>query len=190
MRSLALLAFCLVGCGYHVTGSGPGVPAGAHTISIKLFHNPTRERGLEVLLRQAIEEEFQRRGPLRIVPDGEGDLVLSGAIRRVINRPVAFSANDEAVAYQSVIVVAVRMVERESGRVVFDTRTLQESQDFGAVSGVVISSSPHFQQGLMDAQDIANLTDVQVSETRRRAANQQLLQLLAQDIYLDTMEGF
>ena len=52
---------------------------------------------------------------------------------------------------------------------------LQASQDFGAVSGVVITSSPHFQRGTIDARDLPNLTNVQLGETRRREALRQLL---------------
>jgi hypothetical protein len=189
-RSALVITVLAAGCGYHLAGTGTTVPAGAHTVSIALFQNHTREHGLEVRVRRAIEDEFRRRGSLRIVPHPEGDLVLSGSVRRFASVPVAFSATDEAVQYQSVVQVSVRLVERESGRVLFENKTLQESQDFGAVSGVVITSSPHFQQGTIDARDLADLTNVQLGETRRHAALDSLLELLARDVYLQAMEGF
>jgi hypothetical protein len=192
MRRLLLVALCLAGCGYHLTGSGTTstVPAGAHTISITLFHNRTRERGLEVRVRRAIEDEFRRHGGLRVVPEHEGDLVLAGSIRRFTSIPVAFSATDEAVQYQSVMQVEIRLVERQSGKVLFENKALQESQDFGVVSGVVIASSPHFQQGTINARDLTNLTNVQIGEARRHAAQESLLDLLAHDVYLQALEGF
>ena len=191
MRTVAALALAaLVGCGYHLAGAGPEVPALAQTISIKLFANHTRERGLEVRLRQAIEDEFRRRSPLRVVQDPEGDVVLSGEIRSFRSVPVAFNATDEAVQYQGVIVAATRLVERESGRTLFENKTLQETLDFGAVSGVVVASSPRFQRGTINSRDLANLTNVQFGEARRREALRELLDLLARDVYQQAMEGF
>jgi hypothetical protein len=144
-----------------------------------------------VAVRRALEDEFRRRGPLRVVPSEEADVVLTGTIRRFASIPVAFSAvSDEAIQYQSLIQIAFRLTERGSGRVLYDTKVLQETQDFGAESGVVITSSPHFQRGTMDARDLPDLTNVQITEARRRAASSELLDALARDVYQSAMEGF
>jgi hypothetical protein len=189
MRGLAALLVTLAACGYHLAGT-ENVPATARTISIRPFRNHTREYGLEVRLHRALDEEFRRRGTLRVVPDPEGDVILSGDIRRFTTTPVAFSATDEAVQYQGVIQVGVRLVERASGRVLHETKVLQETQDFAAVSGVVITSSPHFQRGTMNARDLTNLTNTEIGEARRHDALRELIDVLARDLYLQAMEGF
>jgi hypothetical protein len=190
MKAAALLCLVLIlGCGYQLAGKGGAVPEGARTITIGHFRNLTRESGLEVRLRQAIEDEFRRRGQLRIVREGEADLELSGDVRRFASIPVGFSATDEAVQYQGVIQIGMKLTERANGRVLLETR-VQETQDFGAVSGVVIASSPHFQRGTIDARDLPNLTNVQLGEARRREALRDLLDQLARDVYLLAMEGF
>jgi hypothetical protein len=191
MRRAALLAVLLLAaCGYHLAGTGTTVPEGARTIRIERFTNHTREAGLDVHLHRAVEDEFRRQGTLRVVTEGDADVVLSGTIRRFTSVPVAFSATDEAVQYQGIMQVSLRLTERESGHVLFENKLLQESQDFGAVSGVVISSSPHFQRGTINARDLPDLTNVQIGEARRREAQGDLIELLARDIYLQTMEGF
>ncbi len=191
MRRAALLAvLVLAACGYHLAGTGTTVPDGARTIRIERFTNHTREAGLDVHLNRAVEDEFRRQGTLRVVTEGDADVVLSGTIRRFTSIPVAFSATDEAVQYQGIMQVSLRLTERESGHVLFENKLLQESQDFGAVSGVVISSSPHFQRGTINARDLPDLTNVQIGEARRREAQGDLIELLARDIYLQTMEGF
>ena len=189
-RAASLAVLVLAACGYHLAGTGTTVPAGARTIRIELFTNHTRETGLEVRLHRAVEDEFRRQGTLQVVIEGDADLVLSGTIRRFTSVPVAFSATDEAVQYQGIMQVSLRLTERESGHLLFENKLLQESQDFGAVSGVVISSSPHFQRGTIDARDLPDLTNVQIGEARRREAQGDLIELLARDIYLQTMEGF
>jgi len=187
---LLLLLAPLIACGYQLGGTSAAIPAGARTIGIQLFKSHVRETGLEVHLRRAIEEEFRRRGVLRVVTPAEADLVLSGDIRRFTDVPVAFSATDEAVQYQTVVQVGMRLVERATGRVLHETKVLQESQDFGAETAVVITSSPHFQRGTIDGRDLANLTNVQIGEARRQAAATELLDTLARDIYDRAMEGF
>ena len=191
MRRAALLAvLVLAACGYHLAGTGTTVPEGARTIRIERFTNRTRETGHDVHLHGAVEDEFRRQGTLRVVTEGDADLVLSGTIRRFTSVPVAFSATDEAVQYQGIMQVSLRLTERESGHLLFENKLLQESQDFGAVSGVVISSSPHFQRGTINARDLPDLPNVQIGEARRREAQNDLIELLARDIYLQTMEGF
>src|SRR3989442_882031 len=191
MRPAALLAvLALAACGYHLAGTGAVVPEGARTIRIELFTNRTHETGLEVRLHRAVEDQFRRQGTLRVATDGDADLVLSGTIRSFTSVPVAFSATDEAVQYQGIMRVGLRLSESASGHVLFANKLLQQSQDFGAVSGVVISSSPHFQRGTINARDLPDLTNVQIGEARRREAQGDLIELLARDIYLQTMEGF
>jgi len=181
----------MFGCGYRLAGVGEHVPSTAQTIRIGTFRNHTRENGLEVHLRRALEDEFRRHGALRVVSDeGDADLELSGDIRRFTTQPVAFSATDEAVQYQGIMHVGMRLVERATGRVLHETKLLQETQDFGAVSGVVIASSPHFQRGTIDARDLSTLTNVQLGEARRREALRDLVDITARDVYLQTMEGF
>jgi hypothetical protein len=183
-----LLAFAGA-CGYHLGGPTDELPAGARTIGIQPFRNHTREHGLDVHLQAAIEDEFRRHGILKVADDGP-DLVLSGDIRRFASVPVAFSATDEAVQYQGVLQVSFRLTERASGRVVSDTPLLQATQDFGAVSGVVVTSSPNFQRGTIDSRDLVNLTNVQIGGARRREALRVLLDSLARDVYQRAVEGF
>jgi hypothetical protein len=188
-RALLLALVAFGGCGYGFSTKSPALPENARTLGIRLFRNHTREHGLDVRLRRAIEEEFRRRGTFRIEDDAP-DLVLTGDIRRFASVPVAFSATDEAVQYQGVLQVSFRLTERSTGRVVSETPFLQATQDFGAVRGVVVTSSPTFQRGTIDARDLVNLTNVQIGGARRRDALRDLLDDLAHDVYQRAVEGF
>jgi len=189
MRCLGALAcVVLAACGYRIAGTETNAPVGTRTVSVH-FRNQTRERGLEVHLRRAVEDEIRRHGTLSIVADG-GDVTLEGDVRRFAAIPVAFSGADEAVQYQGIMQVRFRLVEHATGRVLFDSPLVQESQDFGAVSGVVIASSPHFQRGLMDARDLSSMTNVQLGDARRHEAQRDLVETLARDIYQQALEGF
>jgi hypothetical protein len=190
VRGVLVILATTVGCGYQLATSGTEVPASARTIRVDLFKNGTRERGVEVALQRAIEEEFRRHGTLRVVRDGEADLVLGGSIRHLRNQPVAFTGADEAVTFQSRMTISVRLVDRASGQVLMQAPALQESTDFGAVRGVVISSSPRFQQETRDAKDLAHLTNVTLTEGQRDNARVRLVESLAREVYILTMEDF
>jgi hypothetical protein len=190
IRAAVALVALLAGCGYQLAGSGVGLPPGARTVGIGLFANQTREHGLEVALRRAIEEEFRRRSALDVVPDSEADLVVTGTIRRFQTNPVGFIGTSEAVQYQGIVQIGFRLKERATGRVLYENRLLQESLDFGAVTDVVVSTSPRFQRGTIDVRDLANMTNVQIGEARRRETLNELMDVLARDVYLQAMEGF
>jgi hypothetical protein len=188
--AIAIGLWCLAGCGYRLGTPGADLPADARTISIALFDNHTRERGLEVALRRALEEEFRRRGGVRVVPEPGGDIVLRGAIRQIGHLPVASRGRDEAVELQERISVSVRLVERGTGRVLTRASRLQEVVEYGVEPGALITTSPRFQSGQVDARDIATLSNVPLGEGRQATAQQELLGKLANDVYVVTMEGF
>ena len=184
------LAMLGAGCGYHFAGTGPNVPTSARTISIALFNNRTREKGLDVELQRALEEEFRRRGMLTVVRDTDSDLVLSGTIRRFTTVPVAYSATGEAVAYQGYLQVSLKLTQRVGGHVLYENPELVETLDFGSVTGIVVTASPRFQEGTIDARDLVNMTNVQISEVRRDTSLHELVNLLARDAYLQSVEAF
>jgi len=186
--ALVVLAALAAGCGYGIA-EGTNIPPEAHTISIHTFRNQSREPGLDVRFRQAVEDEFRRRGRLRVV-DKSPDLVLSGNIRSFGSIPVAADSTDSALQYQAVMEVSVRLVERATGKVIYQTRGFTQTQDFGAVNSVVVTSSPTFQRGTIDARDLAQMTSVQIGDARRRDATRDLLERAAREVYAQTMEGF
>jgi outer membrane lipopolysaccharide assembly protein LptE/RlpB len=190
--SLALVAYIagLPACGYRLANSGTGVPESADTIAIDLFGNQTREPGLEVDLQRAIEEEFRRRGTLRVTREPDADLVMRGTVRQLQNAPVAFTGADEAVTFQSRMTVSVRLIEPTTGQVLVKASSIQERTDFGAVAGVVVASSPRFQQEPRNAKDLAHMTNVILTEGQRADARERLVEQIAKEVYILTMEGF
>jgi hypothetical protein len=191
MRRMMLIAtLTAAGCGYGLSTPGARLPAGSNSVSIALFENHTRDRGLEVELRRALEEEFRRRGGLMVVPAPGGDLVVEGSIRRIGDVPVASRGSNEAVTSQQRISVSVRVVQRATGEVVLRAPRVIQVTEFGVEPGAIITTSPRFQSEPVDARDIANLSNVPLGEGRRQTAQHELLQKLAADIYSATVEGF
>lgn len=189
MARLAFLAL-VAGCGYGLAGTGSNVPSTARSVSIELFNNNSREKGLEVELQRAIEREFLRRGSLDVATGGGGDLVLTGSIRRFWSVPVAFSGTLDAVEFQSNLLVSIKLTERATGRVLYQNAGLLETTDFAAQSGTIVTASPRFQDETINARDLVDLSNVQLGESRRRTALQDLLAQVGRDVYLYALEAF
>ena len=189
-RWMVMASLVVAACGYGLSTPGARLPAGSHIVSVALFENHTRDRGLEVDLRRALEEEFRRRGGLMVVPEPGGDLLVDGSIRRIGDVPVASRGSDEAVTSQQRISVSVRVIQRATGEVVLRAPRVIEVTEFGVEPGAIITTSPRFQSEPVDARDIANLSNVPLGEGRRETAQRELLQKLAADIYSATVEGF
>jgi hypothetical protein len=194
VAALGLAALVLVslapGCGYRLAGTGTNVPETAHTISIAQFKNRSNEKTLGVALQNAIAEEFRRRGRLEVVTDSDGDLVLSGTIVRFWSNPIAFNGTLVATQFQSNLLISLKLTERATGRVLYDNPALQESTDFGAVTGTVVSASPRFQDQPINARDLVDLTNVQIGESRRRTAINELVVQVAREVYIYSVEAF
>lgn len=189
--AVVLAVVALAGCGYGFAGRGPTIPVAAKSVYVGMFSNKTRQYGLEVRLRRAIQDEFRRRGTFEVSnARADADLILTGAIRSVHTIPVASGPTDEPIAYRSVMSIGFRLVEAGSGQVIHETPLLVEEQDFAAVSSVVVPASPHFQQSTIDLEDLATITNVQVGESRRNHALADLLDQVARDVYVRSVEGF
>ncbi len=190
--SVLTAVLLLAGCGYGFATRPAYIPVTATTISGRAFENQSEQLGVEHALVAALEDVIRERGVLRVVYDAEGDLVLSGTIRRFsYTRPVASSGVDRAVIYASVMVLDVVLVRGSEGVEVWKGDNLVEVVDVPVAAGVVIPSSPTFQQGTLNPGNVTNLGDIQLAEDRlSREVLQGLVGTMARSIYSQMMEGF
>ena len=188
-----LLAVVFVGCGYHFAGEQVGLPADIHSLSVGKLVNRSREHGLEKTLAFALEREIHERGHFRMIEDpGGGDAVLSGTIRELRVRPVAFDSNDIALQYELVLILDFTLTRKDDGQVLWHVHGLQESDQYSASPNVVVTNSPQFQQSALNASDVLNpeFTAIQLTETERRRAVTRLLGQAVRDVYNQMIENF
>ena len=188
-----LLAVVFVGCGYHFAGEHVGLPADIHSLSVGKLVNRSREHGLEKTLAFALEREIHERGHFRMIEDpGGGDAVVSGTIRELRVRPVAFDSNDIAVQYEIALTLDFTLTRKDDGQVLWHVHGLQESDQYSSSSNVVVTNSPQFQQSALNASDVLNpeFTAIQLTETERRRAITRLLGQAVRDVYNQMIENF
>lgn len=177
-------------CGYNFAGTGSRMPQDVHTISLGPLQNATREIGIEKQLLESLEDEVTSRGRLAVVASGQGDVILSGVVRDYTSRPSSFSSRDEALEYRATVSVDLELRRRDTGKLLWKTVGQREQQTYSAVPGVVVTSSSQFQRSTLNAQNVTQFTDIQLSEGQRREANERLIEMLARDVYNQMMEDF
>lgn len=191
--AVAVLVLLVSGCGYHLAGNEMGLPQDIHSVRVGTIVNHSREHGLEQQLAFTLEREIHERGQL-MIDTGRvgGDAVLSGTIRDVAVRPVAFDVNDQAVQYEITLTLDLVLTRSRDGHVLWRVNRLQERDEYSANRSVVVTSASQFQQGVLDSSNIQNtqFSNIQIAETERRHAITRLLQQSVRDAYNEMMEGF
>lgn len=179
------------GCGYGFPSRADHIPPAARTITVQPFQNRTDRIGIEVVLRTALEDVIRERGVLRVATEGHGDLTLTGEVRAFrFTRPVASSRVDRGIIYATSIIVNARLGRRD-GSIAWRADGLVELSDVAVAPGVVIPTSPRFQQGTLNARDVSELSDIQLAEYRLTGeVLRDLVDSMARSIYSQMMEGF
>jgi outer membrane lipopolysaccharide assembly protein LptE/RlpB len=176
-----------VGCGYHFSGGGT-LPQGVQKITLAEIDNETLEVGTEKQLQWALEEEFRKRGSSIVDEGGEG--ILNVTMRQLDLRPLSFDSRDQVLEYQLILLLDVQLTHRETGKLLWQANNMRVATDYEAIPQVVVTTSPQFLEGHLNAEDLPGLTDIQFSETQRRAAVEHLFTAAAREVYLRLSEDF
>jgi hypothetical protein len=127
MRLLKIFPVCaaaalLAGCaGYHLGPVG-GAVAGEKSIEILPFNNQTFQPRLGDAVTQALRQRFQADATYHLATHGNGDVVVTGVIRRYNPQGLSYLNKDVTTVenYRVGIVAHVVVRERDSGKTLLD----------------------------------------------------------------------
>ncbi len=147
--ALAGISLCLLinGCaGYRL---GSMLPPDIKSVYVPTFVNNTTEPQLEVETTQALVEELQRDGSLRVVNEDQADAILNVTLKKYAIQPVAYRKDSRTSAreYRIVLNAGMVMTRRSNGSVVVDAPNVRGEYVF-PVAGDLTSSKL---RGLPDA---------------------------------------
>ncbi len=139
---LLLIAMLLLsGCGYHWGYQVLGLPADIHTIYIAPFKNPTNELKLGAQITSRLRQEFLRTGGLKLAPKDKADCFLEGRVISVRSTGVAYVRYNVSVERQISARFSARLVDRRTGRVLWQSRGLSRSENFPVGTNVMETQS-------------------------------------------------
>jgi outer membrane lipopolysaccharide assembly protein LptE/RlpB len=190
---IALLTLCVAlwGCGYQLGGGGNLLPQDAQTVFVEPFINRTREVGIGPELTTAVRGELYRRGRLRLVDQAEqADVILSGVVRSLDTQTSSVNRFNEALQYEAHLILDVNLRRREPNEILWRGPGIKLSQTYAGSRAAVVTTSSEFRAGTLNDSDVRGLTDVQLTESQRTQAREQLMARFAQDLHQRLMEMF
>ena len=120
--SFLVLLLLMTGCGY---SPRPLLGSGLRTIAIDNLENKTYEHSLEVLIAQAVRNEFIFDGTLKVVEKTRADLLLSGAVIDYIFEPLSYDNKDKAESYRLRIRTKLTLKNLKTGEVVWQDKIVE-----------------------------------------------------------------
>jgi outer membrane lipopolysaccharide assembly protein LptE/RlpB len=128
--ALTLAALILSGCGYHVSGHADLLPATVKTIAIPAVGNLTNRYKFSDQLAGALTREFISRTRYKVSADpNQADAILKAAVIRYYSTPVV-SDGGRATMVQLSAVLQVNLVERATGKVLFNRPNIEVRQRY------------------------------------------------------------
>jgi len=181
----------LGGCGYQFVGESSLLPKEARTIYVEPFVNRSRDVGLDKELTTALRGEFYRRGQLKIVESAEqADLILSGVIRSLDNTVASVNRDDEVLQYESLLIMDVTLRRREPNEILWRGQGVRLNQVYAGSRAAVVTTSSEFFTGTLNASDVRQMTDIQLTELDRRANRDRLMEQFARELHQRVTEMF
>lgn len=189
---LGILALSLAsGCGYQFVGESSLLPKDARTIYVEPFINRSRDVGIERELTTATRGEFYRRGELRVVDSiDQADVILSGVIRSLDSTVATVNREDEVLQYDAVMILDITVRRREPDEILWRGQGVRLNQVYGGSRAAVVTTSSEFRTGTLNVSDVRRMTDIQLTESERRAVRGQLMEQFARELRQRIFEMF
>ncbi len=115
-----ILLIAILGCGYHLAGTGSSLPEHIHTIGLPIFVNNTQGYQVEQKITDSIQTVLIQRGKYKVIPESEGvDALLKGTINSVSLVPVTFDNEGVAQDYSVIITAKVTFSDQIDKKILF-----------------------------------------------------------------------
>lgn len=135
------LLFLIVGTGcfkYSFTGS---LPSHIQKVAVILFENNTSFSAVNQDLTNRVIDEFILDNSLQIVSESEADLVITGTVGSIVQRPAILSkdaeSREEVQQYQMVVNVKVKCEDIKNNKVLWEKNLSEfgEMEASGSIEG-------------------------------------------------------
>jgi hypothetical protein len=188
---LGAIVSALGGCGYQFVGESSLLPKDARTIYVEPFVNRSRDVGMEKELTTALRGEFYRRGHLRVVELSEqADIILTGVVRSLDRNVASVNRKDEVLQYESILILDVTLRRREPNEILWRGQGLRLTEVHGGSRAAIVTTSSEFRTGTLNASDVRQMTDIQLTEVEQSAVRDQLMERFAKELHQRVMEMF
>jgi hypothetical protein len=117
------------GCGYH-RAERADIPAWIKTIYVAPWTNRSNELLLGSWITDELRQEFLRGSALELASRDEADVVLEGEVVSVSTSGLSYVRYDRAIERRIVAECSVRMKDRKTGKVLWQTSDIVREEEF------------------------------------------------------------
>jgi hypothetical protein len=127
---LLLLSFTIIiaGCSYSFKGS---LPSHIKTVAVPLFDDNTAYPGIREDLTNGLIDEFIADNSLKIAPESQADLIISGVITSIRQRASMLAGGETVQEYQVYVNVRVKCEDLRNNKVLWE-KTIGQYGTMGA----------------------------------------------------------
>lgn len=185
--SISLIVFA-TSCGYQFQGGGSVLPDDIKTVYVERVENDTTYSTVDLQLREAIKDRFDRHGVVTVVDREDlADAVVSARILS-IGTAIKDVTGEQDIELEQDLIMSIRAdLVSSRGLVLWKNPNLQVTQAIASVGDVVVTSSSSFAQGGIDANTLGSLGSREVARGQAEASFDELTQEAARRLYLDAV---
>lgn len=170
---ILVVMFCLIlasGCGYQLQATGQPMRISISSMAIPLMESPSSNIGFEGDFTKMIRREFVSHSQVPLVSKEKAAAVLIGKVTNIKTEPLSYRVADNTFDVTSSrwlkIKLQAKLVDTTTGKIIWNDPNMEEKASYAVDS------------------------DPLKTEFNRRRATKKIAQLLAEKIYLKTMERF
>jgi outer membrane lipopolysaccharide assembly protein LptE/RlpB len=139
-RALLACVPLLGGCGYHTLGAATHLPPEAHTLAVPVFATHSDTYHTELVVTEAVINEFAARSRLRVMPNStqDPDVVLHGTILQESVTPLTYNTStQQSSSFLITLVVAVKLTGRD-GQVLYENKNYVFRQQYQSTTDLPV----------------------------------------------------
>ena len=135
MKNVApiIIGLLLILCNCGIYTFSPSALGGIKTIAIPVFENQTTEYGLEELITQELNQAFVDDNTLKVVPEGQNDAVLQGAVTSYSREAYTYDINEQVEEYIVRVTMKVKLQNTKTNKIIWEEENLS---DYGLYSSL------------------------------------------------------
>jgi hypothetical protein len=119
----------MLGCGYHLPGSGD-FPEGVSQIYIGVFENKTSESGVENIVTRNMINEFTLREEQSLATNiDSADAILGGAVTRIFVRTIASKGESSASERRVTVSVDFKLTGKD-GKLIWAVKKITDNEAY------------------------------------------------------------
>lgn len=156
----------LLGCGYHLAGTGGQAPGDIQSIAVNVLSNQTAEIGIETIFTNAILNEFIRWKRLPVKPLNEAEAVLGGSVARIKTQTASHLTRSRTLETRVIVTLSLTLTRVDTDEVLWQNKKLSYHDEY------------------VEAANALNTNRL------RREAFRRIAEFLAERIHRDLFEEF